>query len=454
VGQTFGRYRVTSTLGAGAMGEVYAAIDEVLGREVAVKTLKGHRNGLAARMLDERFRQEARAIAALAHPGVVQVFDIDLTADPPYLVMERVEGPSLKERLESGALPIGELRALGIQIGRALAAAHARKVIHRDVKPANILAAGPGTWKLADFGVAHIPDSSLTMTGQFIGSPAYAPPEALVKGQSDAEGDVYGLGAVLYQAAAGRWPRLEDKSGALIPTVPPLASLAPQLPSDLCALIDRAIANDAAQRPTAAEIADALAVTGSHPIATPPTGVPLSTPPSGVPLVAPRTVSTIPVADTSATPATAVSIISPTVPVPTNDKPAWKRYALLGAIVLVLLAIVAATQSGGQDSPTTSGAPTQPVGLPTPPPPAGAATFNAPPIATEKQAKDWRKVVDHIERGNYGEARRKLEEWEDKYGATSETKALGDFLEKQPDEGPAGPPRKRGKGKGRGRGDD
>src|SRR5262249_61766201 len=99
---SFGRYRVTGTLGTGAMGEVFSAVDEALGREVAVKTLRGNASGLAARILDERFRLEARAIAALHHPGVVQVFDIDLSADPPYLVMERVAGPSLRERLAAG----------------------------------------------------------------------------------------------------------------------------------------------------------------------------------------------------------------------------------------------------------------------------------------------------------------------------------------------------------------
>ncbi|MDQ3370629.1 MAG: serine/threonine protein kinase, partial [Myxococcota bacterium] len=205
--QSFGRYRVTGVLGSGAMGDVYAAVDEVLGREVAVKTLKGGSSGLAARMLDDRFRQEARAIASFAHSGIVQVYDIDLSADPPYLVMERVAGPSLKERLADGPLSERELRALGIQIANALAAAHAAGVVHRDVKPANILAAGPGAWKLADFGVAHVPDSALTMTGQFVGSPAYAPPEALLRGQLGPAGDIYGLGATLYQAAAGRWPR-------------------------------------------------------------------------------------------------------------------------------------------------------------------------------------------------------------------------------------------------------
>src|SRR5262249_47920166 len=155
--------------------------------EVAIKVLKTA-GGITARMADERFRLEARAIAQLSHPGVVQVFDIDLTAEPPYIVLERIAGPSLDERLDGGALAPPELAALGIQIGRALAAAHAANIVHRDVKPSNILATGTGTWKLADFGVAHVPDSALTMTGQFVGSPAYAPPEALVAGVSGAAG--------------------------------------------------------------------------------------------------------------------------------------------------------------------------------------------------------------------------------------------------------------------------
>src|SRR5688500_11130809 len=138
------------------MGLVYAAVDEVLGRAVAVKTLVAQTTGLGARIADERFRLEARAIAALNHPGIVHVYDIDLSANPPYLVMERVAGPSLKERFEAGPLPANELRALGIQIALALAAAHAAGIVHRDVKPANILIAGPNLWKLADFGVAHV----------------------------------------------------------------------------------------------------------------------------------------------------------------------------------------------------------------------------------------------------------------------------------------------------------
>ena len=253
--QSFGRYRVTKALGSGAMGDVYEAVDDVLGREVAVKTL---RTGNGALFLDERFRNEARAIAQLSHPNIVAVFDVDITATPPYLVMERVPGPTLDARLADGPLPADQLIPLGIQIARALAHAHAAGVFHRDVKPANVLAAGPATWKLADFGVAHVPDSTVTVTGQFVGSPAYAAPEALVKGITGAASDVYGLGATLYEAAAGTWPRLEAK-GALLAPVPPLKTLAPALPSHVCAAIDRAVSLEHEKRPTASELAELLA---------------------------------------------------------------------------------------------------------------------------------------------------------------------------------------------------
>jgi len=387
----FGRYRVTKVLGAGAMGEVFAAVDDVLGREVAVKTLRGHRNGLAARMLDDRFRQEARAIAALSHPGVVAVFDLDLAADPPYLVMERMAGPSLKDHLATGRLAVNELRALGIQIGRALAAAHAQKIVHRDVKPANILAGGPGTWKLADFGVAHVPDSSITMTGQFVGSPAYAPPEALVRGQCDAEGDVFGLGACLYQAAAGTWPRLDATTSGLLAPLPPIASLVP-LPEDLAAIIDRAVAIEAAHRPSATELADALAGASSIPGAT------------------------------------AVSLPSP-LAAPPHPPVRWQPWAIGGAALLVV-GVLAARCSGPSDShgPVQAPAGGAPIGAATPPPldPDQPIPIATPPMRDGKAAKDWNKILDHVERGNFSGAKRKLWEWERKHagGATAETEAL------------------------------
>jgi serine/threonine protein kinase len=379
---TFGRYRVTKTLGAGAMGEVFEAIDDVLGREVAIKTLRS-KSGLAARFIDDRFRNEARAIAQFSHPGVVQVFDIDLSADPPYLVMERVSGPSLSERLAAGPLPASELVPLGIQIARALAAAHAAGVVHRDVKPSNILGAGAGGWKLADFGVAHVPDSSLTMTGQFVGSPAYAAPEALVQGVSAPTGDVYGLGATLYEAAAGRWPRKEAQ-GALLAPVPPLAQLAPQVPPHVAAAIDRAVSLEASARPSASELADLLASVHHEQRA------PTATSPRAL---------------------------------------RWQPWAVVGAIVL--LVILAIALRGDKKSTT---APIAPSPLGTTPSRAALPDWCELPeegrfdirYPTEpgKAGKDFGKVVDKIYRGDLDEAERELDKWEEKYGSPDEVTCL------------------------------
>ena len=458
---SFGRYRVTGTLGTGAMGEVFSAVDEALGREVAVKTLRGNASGLAARILDERFRMEARAIAALHHPGVVQVFDIDLSADPPYLVMERVAGPTLKARLDRGALSEPELRALGIQIGRALAAAHAAGIVHRDVKPANILAAGEGTWKLADFGVAHVPDSSLTMTGQFVGSPAYAPPEALVRGQLGMAGDVYGLGATLYEAAAGRWPRLGDTTGALFAPMPPLRDLAPALPPDLAAAIDRAVAIEPDQRPSASELADALA--GAGPISAV-HAVALSPPSATGPIALPFPSTTGPIALATATGTGVVALPASTaadvvalpagtvggVPAAAGGTRRWRPWAI-GAVVVLTLILFASTR---QTSP--SGAPGASLA------PAGPATTgsfasspteiraNPPPGMDGRQTRDWNKIFEELDKGHFEGARHKLDEFEDRYGATDQTRELRPQLDalgpdvRGPDHGPGGP---RGRGK-------
>jgi serine/threonine protein kinase len=385
---TFGRYRVTKTLGTGAMGEVFEAIDDVLGREVAIKTLRSE-SGIAARFIDDRFRNEARAIAQFSHPGVVQVFDIDLSANPPYLVMERVSGPALSERLTSGALPVAELVPLGIQIARALAAAHAAGVVHRDVKPSNILGAGSGGWKLADFGVAHVPDSSLTMTGQFVGSPAYAAPEALVKGVSAPTGDVYGLGATLYEAAAGKWPRKEAQ-GALLAPVPPLAQLAPQVPPHVAAAIDRAVSLEAERRPTASELADLLASVHHERAATP-------------------------------------------VPAPRALR--WQPWAVVGAIVLLVIIVLAMRGDKKSSSPLGTTMPSQP-GLPawceikT----EGRISVRPPPNLTGKSARDWEKIVEKLYDQDYDKAVREVDRFEDKYGPRDETTCLRAQLEALPQE--------------------
>ncbi len=415
---SFGRYRVTKPLGAGAMGEVYEAVDDLLGREVAIKTLRSA-HGVTARFIDDRFRNEARAIAQFSHPGVVQVFDIDLAAEPPYLVMERVTGPALSERLTAGPLAADELVPLGIQIARALAAAHVAGVVHRDIKPANILGAGPGTWKLADFGVAHVPDSSLTMTGQFVGSPAYAAPESLVKGVSSAAGDVYSLGATLYQAAAGRWPRL-DANAALLATVPPVRTLAPELPAHVATAIDRAVALEADRRPSANELADLLA--GVAPVSAlagvAPVSAPASRPPS--PQVSTPAHTSAPAPSASST-----------------QLARWKPWAIAGAIALLVIVVLALrgedSRTGTHASPLPSVS-AEPAAQPRELPPIGQIQILPPRNLAGKAARDWEKVVDRVYKSRLDAALRELDKFEHKHGATEETQYLRAQLERLPPE--------------------
>jgi len=201
-----GRYRIEGLLGSGSMGTVYLAHDAKLGRPVAVKTLRDL-------VLDEdmravflsRFQNEARAAALLHHPNIVQIFDVG--DDPklgPYLVFEYVEGQTLKRRLKKqGPLPREELLDLAQQVGDALATAHVAGVIHRDLKPENLLITANGQVKLADFGIARVPNADLTKEGQFLGTPCYSAPETLRGGEYSEQSDIFSFGAVLYEAATG-----------------------------------------------------------------------------------------------------------------------------------------------------------------------------------------------------------------------------------------------------------
>jgi serine/threonine-protein kinase len=201
-----GRYRIEALLGSGSMGNVYLAHDAELGRPVAVKTLRDV-------VLDEemrqiflsRFQNEARAAALLHHPNIVQIFDVG--DDPqlgPYLVFEYVEGHTLKKRLKKdGPLEREELLDLAQQVGDALATAHVAGVIHRDLKPENLLITGNGQVKLADFGIARVPNADLTKEGQFLGTPCYSAPETLRGGEYSEQSDLFSFGAVLYEAVSG-----------------------------------------------------------------------------------------------------------------------------------------------------------------------------------------------------------------------------------------------------------
>ena len=204
--QQIGRYRIERLLGAGSMGNVYLAHDADLDRPVAVKTLRDL--ALDADMRDvflSRFQNEARAAARLQHPNIVQIFDVG--DDPnvgPYLVFEYVHGHTLKQELKKeGPLSRDDLLDLAQHVGDALATAHLAGVIHRDLKPENLLITDNGQVKLADFGIARVPNADLTKEGQFLGTPCYAAPETLRSGEYSEQSDLFSFGAVIYEAASG-----------------------------------------------------------------------------------------------------------------------------------------------------------------------------------------------------------------------------------------------------------
>jgi len=204
--QQIGRYRIDRLLGSGSMGNVYLAHDADLDRAVAVKTLRDL--ALDAEMREvflSRFQNEARAAARLHHPNIVQIFDVG--DDPkvgPYLVFEYVHGHTLKQELKKeGPLPRDKLLDLAQHVGDALATAHLAGVIHRDLKPENLLITDNGQVKLADFGIARVPNADLTKEGQFLGTPCYAAPETLRSGEYSEQSDLFSFGAVIYEAACG-----------------------------------------------------------------------------------------------------------------------------------------------------------------------------------------------------------------------------------------------------------
>jgi eukaryotic-like serine/threonine-protein kinase len=262
-----GRYQLGSLLGAGGMAQVYLASDRVLERPVAVKVLSPP----YARdpVFVERFRREARAAARLSHPNIVAVFDSGSDADQHFLVMEYVAGESLAQLLaRQGRLAPRRAAELGVEVGAALAAAHAQGLVHRDVKPANVLVGEDGRVKVADFGIVKAAaTATLTGTGTVLGTAAYLSPEQAQGGPVDARSDLYSLGCVLYELLCGSPP---FGSGADSPQVavasrhvhqppePPSAHN-PQVDASLDAVVLTALAKDPAQRyQSAVELLDAL----------------------------------------------------------------------------------------------------------------------------------------------------------------------------------------------------
>jgi eukaryotic-like serine/threonine-protein kinase len=267
-----GRYRLVRRIGVGGMGEVWEADDTVLGRRVALKVLVQELADDAR--ATSRFVREARATAKLTHPNVTRVYDFGRDGGVPYLVMEFLEGETLADRLAGGPMPPAEAARICAAVADALEAAHSRGIIHRDIKPGNVLLTSAGEVKVMDFGIAAAADETHSTTGSGLyGTAAYISPERAAGQAATPAADVYSLGAVLYELLTGRPPFIGDSPVLVVRAhlqeqPRPVRELAPWVPVRLADTCEAALAKDPAQRPSsAAALAIRLRTAPSRPAA-------------------------------------------------------------------------------------------------------------------------------------------------------------------------------------------
>ncbi len=248
-----GRYKLEAKLGSGGMSTVYLARDSTLDRAVAVKVMHREMSEQADQL--ERFRQEARAVAKLSHPNVVSVIDAGEDGGHPYIVFEYVEGETLKQRIARlGPLDTQDALAYAIEIARGLTVAHARNMVHRDIKPQNVLIDAEGRAKLTDFGISRqLEQDGMTATGRVLGTTDYVAPEQAMGRAVDPRSDIYSLGVVLYEMLVGQVPfQADSQVGVAMKHVneelPDVQQRRPEVSAAAALVVERATTKDPAER--------------------------------------------------------------------------------------------------------------------------------------------------------------------------------------------------------------
>ncbi|MCE7006215.1 serine/threonine protein kinase [Kibdelosporangium philippinense] len=249
------RYRLISLLGRGGTARVLRAWDQRLDREVAVKIFQPHADPVGRL----RFEDEAKLLAGFDHPGLVKVFDSGVAAGEPFLVLELVNGPQLGHRIDEGPMSVDEVRAIGIGIAKALAYVHSKNVVHRDIKPGNILLDADGVPHLADFGLAKLlARSGITASDRLVGTAAYLSPEQVLGTEVGPPADIYGLGLILLECVTGEieYPGLDAET--VLARLGRRPNIPDDIPKPLAEALDRMTRTEPAERPTAAECVDLL----------------------------------------------------------------------------------------------------------------------------------------------------------------------------------------------------
>ena len=380
------RYELGPLLRRGGMADVHTGVDRRLGRDVAIKLL---RPDMAERDdVRRRFESEARAAARLSHPNAVSVFDTGEHDGQPYIVMERLPGQTLGDVMADGPLTWDWLQPIATGVLSALGAAHAAGIVHRDVKPANILLTGDGTAKIADFGIAKSAEMvsgaggtvDITLTGQLVGTPAYLAPERLAGAPATFLSDLYSMGVVLYEALAGEKPFTGDSFIAVAQAVQsgahrPLATVRPDLDPMIAAGVERSLERDPSRRfGSAEEMASAL----HGPIADDDTTVVAG----AVPLAGEET--TVLASDA----ATLVGAAMPMPLAPTRRRVPFRFVWAVAAVLAVGLLALLGLSGGSHPKPASSTTPT-------------TATTVAPPTTSTPTTAVQTRTQDTPPRGRH-----------------------------------------------------